>query len=132
MIFRVDDVLEYRYKDIGADGFYKIDTTRQCYEKVDVEDSDILDKVKELQTDYELKQENRALKTGGKVYPGTEYKISFTKEDALGLLQIKAAFELGLHKTVFEFSNGTKFPIDALGFKPFARWFVNERSKFFE
>lgn len=62
---------------------------------------------------------------------GIDYLISFTKNDGDGLVQVKSAFELGLASTVIVFENGTKLPITANEFKPFASWFVTERNEFF-
>jgi len=67
----------------------------------------------------------------GKPYTDGGDNISFTKDDALGLLQVQAAFDLGLTGTIFEFSNGTKLPVKPYGFKKFCTWFVTERAKFF-
>jgi len=69
----------------------------------------------------------------GEIYSlnGTDYKMSFTSEDGNGMLQVKAGFELGLPKTVIHFENGTKLPISATEFLPFALWFVTKRDSFF-
>ena len=61
----------------------------------------------------------------------TDYKISFTKEDGDGLIQVKSAFELGLTQTIIHFSNGIKMPISSSEFQAFALWFVNKRNEFF-
>ena len=60
-----------------------------------------------------------------------EYKISFTKEDGDGLVQVKSAFELGLTQTTIHFSNGTKLHISSSEFMEFASWFVSKRNEFF-
>lgn len=60
-----------------------------------------------------------------------DYKISFTKEDGDGLVQVKSAFELGLTQTTIHFSNGTKMLISSSDFPTFALWFVNKRNEFF-
>ena len=60
-----------------------------------------------------------------------DYKISFTKDDGDGLVQVKSAFELGLTQTIIHFSNGTKMPISLSEFTSFALWFVNKRNEFF-
>jgi len=77
------------------------------------------------------KVEDRKLKTEGKLYPSTKHIVSFTKDDAMGMLQVKAAFELGLPETIIEFSNGTKMPIKAKDFPGLAKWFAVERNSFF-
>ena len=60
-----------------------------------------------------------------------DYKISFTKEDGDGLVQVKSAFELGLTQTTIHFSNSTKMLISSSEFQTFALWFVNKRNEFF-
>jgi len=60
-----------------------------------------------------------------------DYLISFQKDDADGMLQVKAGFELGLISTVIHFMNGTKMPIAAEDFPAFALWFVEKRNAFF-
>ena len=69
----------------------------------------------------------------GDVYTlnGIDYKVSFTKDDGDGLMQVKAAFELGLTATTIHFANGTNMPITAAEFLPFAEWFVTKRNEFF-
>lgn len=59
------------------------------------------------------------------------YMISLTDVDGNGMLQVKAAFEMGLPATTIHFKNGTKLPIDATDFPTFALWFVTERNRFF-
>ena len=66
----------------------------------------------------------------GKDYNG--YQISLTAEDGNGLLQAKAAFELGVASTNFKCANGTIMPILAKDFLAFGMWFVTERNRFFE
>jgi len=69
----------------------------------------------------------------GKSYKEGGSNISFTKDDALGLLQVQSAFSAGiLDKTVIYFSNGTKLPITKDEFEAFAKWFTLERAKFFK
>ncbi len=62
---------------------------------------------------------------------GTEYQVSFTKDDGDGLMQVKSAFELGLTSTTIHFENGTKMLISAAEFGAFAAWFVTKRNGFF-
>ena len=75
----------------------------------------------------------QAKKTVGMAYEldGTTYIVPITNEDAIGLLQVKSGFELGLTNTVLNFSNGVHMPIAAEQFTEFALWFVVERNKFF-
>lgn len=93
-------------------------------EKIDLEVS----RLKSIK--YE-KDELAKLKTQGEFYLDTEYKVSFTSDDALGLLQVKTAFELGVTSTNIEFINGTIMPISANDFQDFAVWFANKRNSFF-
>ncbi len=80
----------------------------------------------------EIQAEERKAKIQGTPYTDlSEDNISFTKDDAIGMLQVKAAFEMGLTETVIEFSNGTKLPIKAEDFPDFAKWFVEKRNEFF-
>ena len=60
------------------------------------------------------------------------YRISFTKDDGDGLMQVKTAFELGLTETVIHFDCGTKMPMKVEDFNAFALWFVNKRNEFFK
>lgn len=65
---------------------------------------------------------------------GVEYQgsmISLTDVDGNGMLQVKAAFEMGLSETTIHFKNGTKLPMTAANFSAFALWFVTERNRFF-
>jgi hypothetical protein len=110
-----------------------------CFDTVDsividceIDKSLVEAKVKELEAEYEVQEAIKKQKTEGKLYPSTEHIVSFTKDDAMGMLQVKAAFELGLPETIIEFSNGTKFPIVPQDFPAFAKWFVIERNNFFK
>ena len=69
----------------------------------------------------------------GDVYTldGKEYRVSFTKDDGDGIMQVKSAFELGLTSTTIHFENGTRMPISAAEFGAFAAWFVAKRNEFF-
>lgn len=66
----------------------------------------------------------------GEDYKG--YKVSFTKDDGDGLMQVKTAFELGLTETVIHFDCGTKMPMKVEDFNAFSLWFVNKRNEFFK
>jgi len=80
-----------------------------------------------------LEAEMSARKQTGKPYElnGIVYQVPFTVEDATGMLQVKAAFDLGLHFTNFHFSNGVIMPLHSSEFLDFALWFANERNNFF-
>lgn len=65
---------------------------------------------------------------------GIDYQgsmISLTDVDGNGMLQVKAAFEMGLPSTTIHFKNGTKLAMTAADFSAFALWFVTERNRFF-
>jgi len=65
---------------------------------------------------------------------GVDYQghmISLTDVDGNGMLQVKAAFEMGLTATTIHFKNGTKLPMTVADFPAFALWFVTERNRFF-
>ena len=57
--------------------------------------------------------------------------ISITSKDALGLLQVQSAFNLGLKSTKFVFENGTVMELKAKDFASFATFFATERNKLF-
>lgn len=70
------------------------------------------------------------------MYRGEEYAesgvmVPFRSDDALGLLQVKAAFDLGVSRTVIEFSNGQKLPMTPAEFPAFAKWFAEKRNSFY-
>lgn len=85
----------------------------------------------EIVQEVELKQkeERKNLMLQGSIYNG--YRISFTKDDGDGVVQVKSAFEMGLSSTVIHFECGTNMPINADEFNEFGLWFVIERNKFF-
>jgi len=94
-------------------------------------DREIADTIKKLKMQALKLKEIEMQKREGKPYKDIWKPISFTKDDAIGVLQVKAAFELGLTETIIEFSNGTKLPMKVEEFEDFAKWFVRERNKFF-
>lgn len=59
------------------------------------------------------------------------FMVPFTNEDAIGMLQVKAAFEMGVTNTNIEFSNGTIMPMNVSDFPAFAAWFVEKRNGYF-
>lgn len=73
------------------------------------------------------------IKTEGEIYTLNEvdYQVPFMKDDADGLMQVNAAFQLGVTDTVIHFTNGVKMPITAAEFQDFATWFVTKRNSFF-
>lgn len=79
------------------------------------------------------KQRDEAMLTG-KPYTlnDKEYQVSFTKDDGDGMVQVQIGFSLGLPSTTIHFDCGTKMPILATEFLPFALWFVENRNSFFD
>lgn len=92
-----------------------------------------LDAIAKEQADIRAKEQRAAAMLEGDIYPldGIDYKVSFTKDDGDGLIQVKAAFELGVTATNIHFANGTNMPITAAEFEAFALWFVTKRNEFF-
>lgn len=76
-----------------------------------------------------MKAELRVEKRLGKDWNGN--LIPFMNEDAVAMLQVKAAFEMGVLETNIEFSNGTILNITAQDFATFAQWFVAQRNSYF-
>ena len=92
-----------------------------------------LEAIAKEQANSEAKEQRAAAMLEGDIYPlaGVDYRVSFTKDDGDGLMQVKSAFELGLASTIIYFANGAKMPITAEEFEAFAVWFVNKRNEFF-
>jgi len=93
-------------------------------ERFEVDDSE----AKAMMQEAELSQKKRK----GEVYAKTGVTVPFTSQDAMGLLQVKAAFELGAASTIMLFSNGQKLPMTAEDFPAFAVWFTQKRNSFFQ
>ena len=91
-----------------------------------------LDAIAKEQADIRAKEQRAAAMLEGDIYrlAGVDYRVSFTKDDGDGLMQVKAAFELGLTATNIHFANGTNMPIAATEFEAFALWFVTKRNGF--
>lgn len=104
-----------------------IDTAANCYEGGEFI-------VKDYRTPEEIAKADLSLaKQTGEVYTlnGVEYQVPFMKDDADGLMQVNAAFGLGVTDTVIHFTNGVKMPIATADFQAFALWFVTKRNAFF-
>jgi hypothetical protein len=73
------------------------------------------------------------MKKEGAIYilNDVNYKISLTSDDAVGLMQIKTAFDLGVTNTVLHCANGTKVPLTPPDLMPLAQWFTQKRNQFF-
>jgi len=132
-------VLTFNYKDTNAEvnplcqkGDYVLvelnDSVYDSFKKWEVIDEDILADL----TEKMRIEQKKDLKEYGISYEVLNSEpIPFSSKDAIGMLQVKAGFELGLADTVIEFSNGTKLPIKAEEFADFAAWFVTNRNKLF-
>jgi len=94
-----------------------------------IEDEFTPEEIAEQQAIYE----SNTRKSEGEIYTlnDIDYKVSFMKDDADGMMQVSMAFQLGLTETVIHFENGTKMPIKNTEFEPFAIWFVGKRNSFF-
>ncbi|PLX49102.1 MAG: hypothetical protein C0613_08240 [Desulfobulbaceae bacterium] len=112
-IFGIDDGQE----DLVMDGWVEI---------TEAERDQIIESKKPAPTADELRA--AAMLTGAD-YNGQA--VSLTAADGNGMLQAKAAFEMGLTETVIHFENGAEVPVTAAEFPDFALWFVTERNKFF-
>lgn len=97
------------------------------------EDAPVIERpTEEIELEQLLKseQERKNLMLQGSIYNG--YRISFTKDDGDGVVQVKSAFEMGLSSTIIHFECGTNMPINADEFNDFGLWFMIERNKFFK
>jgi len=96
----------------------------------DKTDMEIKTEIKKRKAYKAKVEKQRKIKREGKEYNG--YKVPFTSKDAIGMMQVKMAFDTGLRRTTIHFSNGTKMRVTSSTFDDFAKWFVKERAKFFE
>jgi hypothetical protein len=83
----------------------------------------------DISSNYQIEK----AKKEGAVYNlnGVNYTISLTSDDAVGLMQIKTAFDLGVTNTVLHCANGTKVPLTPPDLMPLAQWFTQKRNQFF-
>ena len=88
-------------------------------------------KINEKEQEILQKQQKEELKRTGIAYTEGGDKIPFTNEDAIAMVQVKLAFELGITNTNIKFSNGTILPMTANEFPAFAVWFAQQRNSFF-
>ena len=90
-------------------------------------------KAKELEEKYNKQQTIEKIKTEGLTYTlnNQTYKIPLTSKDAIGLIQVKNAFELGIQNTIMYFSNGVKIPLNKENFTELATWFSEKRNLLF-
>jgi hypothetical protein len=100
-------------------------------------EKEFLDEAIELEskehTDFDAEQAIKDKKYNGVSYTlnDVDYMISLSSDDAMGMLQVQSAFNLGLEETNIHFVNGTVLPIKAEDFEDFALFFVTERNSFF-
>ena len=89
--------------------------------------------VKEQQAIVNKQQAIEKVKKEGLDYTlnNKTYKIPLTSKDAIGMLQVAKAFELGIEETVIWFSNGTKGVIKKDEFEDLAKWFAEKRNLLF-
>jgi len=86
------------------------------------------------QAEYDKVKADYALllvKKEGELYLATGIKVPFKSHDALAVLQVKAAFEMGEVSTNIKLSNGQVLPMVAADFTAFATWFAQKRNAFF-
>ena len=98
----------------------------------DIKITDITEAMSKLEAENERSAalaliESRKMSTD---YNGTS--VSLTSADALALMQIKTAFEMGETRTVFKFKNGEEMDLTPTIFAEFAPWFVQKRNEFFQ
>ena len=84
-----------------------------------------------LSSEDKVALDDRLSKQAGLPYGNTGVTVPFTSNDAMAVLQVKAAFEVGLTNTVIKFSNDQSLPMKSSDFNAFARWFATERNRFF-
>lgn len=102
-------------------------------DKVAMTEAEVEAHINPPKTAEQLAQEASILRDQA-MLTGVDYQgsmISLTDVDGNGMLQVKAAFEMGLPSTTIHFKNGTKLPMTAADFTAFALWFVTERNRFF-
>lgn len=76
-------------------------------------------------------EQRSAAKAAGEPYADSGVTVPFEADDALALMQVQAAFSLGVTATVIHFSNGQRLPMTPQAFPEFAAWFVERRNRFF-
>ena len=116
----------------GQEGIIKEEWVEISEEEVLLAQQPSAEQLRAIET-QQAKAARLSAMLSGVPYPldGVEYQISFTSDDGNGLLQVKAAFDLGVEATNIHFENGTTMPITAGEFSAFAAWFVAKRNEFF-
>lgn len=123
---------------LGKDG----DSAQKPDNYIALYDNDELKKLAKMSDDERIKfllsesdqgkVDKLKVKYFGEMYADAEVLVPFTSEDAAGLLQVKAAFELGATDTTMVFSNGEKLPLTSETFPGFAAWFTQKRNSFYQ
>jgi len=124
-------VIDNKTYSFRSEGIFVLNSELSTYVKIDEPSDLLMTAYDEQKAEFDTEKTSRTLKTEGELYTNTLYKVSFTSSDALGVLQVKTAFELGVLSTNIVFSNGTVMPIKATEFQDFVTWFVNKRNSFF-
>lgn len=109
------------------------DTDYVFFDTKEVVEEEVLNEAISLKKQKEDKLNFEKSKETGEIYTlnGVDYKISFMKDDADGMMQASMAFQLGLTETNIHFENGTNMPIKNTEFEEFAVWFVGKRNSYF-
>ena len=124
-------VIDNKTYSFRSEGIFVLNSELSTYVKIDEPSDLLMTAYDEQKAEFDTEKTSRTLKTEGELYTNTLYKVSFTSSDALGVLQVKTAFELGVLSTNIVFSNGTVMPIKATEFQDFVTWCVNKRNSFF-
>ena len=128
------------YKDINNEVYAYEDDGSQDYligDKVQMTAEEVEAHINPPKTQEQIAQEAREARAAamleGDVYAlgGVDYRVSFTSDDGNGMLQVKAAFDIGLTATTIHFANGTNMPIASSEYLAFAQWFATKRNEFF-
>jgi len=112
----------------------KVSPTGEIIEELDLKDKDIDTIVKSIRQKEDITKKVSKLKKEGIPYNinGVTYLIPIKNEDAIGLMQVKNAFELGITSTIMNFSNGVKLPINnKTELQKLLSWFSEKRNLVF-
>lgn len=92
-----------------------------------------IEELENERVEWEAENEIETRKTVGLIYPlnGVDYLVPFKSTDAIAMMQVKNAFEVGVASTNIKFSNDTIVPMKSTEFQDFAVWFATQRNSFF-
>ncbi len=92
-----------------------------------------IEELENERVEWEAENERETRKTVGLVYPlnDVDYLVPFKSDDAIAMMQVKTAFDVGIASTNIKFSNDTIVPIKSTEFQDFAVWFATQRNSFF-